>query len=63
MGPAPAKSFRVHLDPDLRQALDERAAEEERPAAVVLRPRPIVSPIRFRDRAVRVDPMSEGAPG
>lgn len=37
MGSAPAKSFPVRLDPDLRAALDERAAEEERPAAEVVR--------------------------
>lgn len=37
MGSAPAKSFPVRLDPDLRAALDVRAAEEERPAAEVVR--------------------------
>lgn len=37
MGSAPAKSFPVRLDPDLRAALDERAAEEDRPASEVVR--------------------------
>jgi hypothetical protein len=37
MGSAPAKSFPVRLDPDLRQALDARAADENRPAAEVVR--------------------------
>ncbi|MEZ5136972.1 MAG: ribbon-helix-helix protein, CopG family [Acidimicrobiales bacterium] len=37
MGAAPAKSFPVRLDPALRAALDERAAEEDKPAAEVVR--------------------------
>jgi hypothetical protein len=37
MGTAPAKSFPVRLDPALRAALDERAAEEDKPAAEVVR--------------------------
>ena len=37
MGSAPARSFPVRLDPDLRQALDDRAAEEDKPAAEVVR--------------------------
>lgn len=37
MGSAPAKAFPVRLDPDLRAALNERAAEEERPASEVVR--------------------------
>lgn len=37
MGSAPAKSFPVRLDPALRAALDERAAEEDKPAAEVVR--------------------------
>lgn len=37
MGSAAAKSFPVRLDPDLRAALDDRATEEERPAAEVVR--------------------------
>lgn len=37
MGAAPAKSFPVRLDPALRAALDERAAEDDKPAAEVVR--------------------------
>lgn len=37
MGSAPAKAFPVRLDPDLRQSLDQRAAEEEKPAAEIVR--------------------------
>lgn len=37
MGTAPARSFPVRLEPALRAALDERAAEEHRPAAEVVR--------------------------
>lgn len=37
MGSAAAKAFPVRLDPDLRAALDDRATEEERPAAEVVR--------------------------
>ncbi len=37
MGSAPAKSFPVRLDPALREALDDRAVEEDRPAAEVVR--------------------------
>lgn len=37
MGSAPARAFPVRLDPALRAALDERAAEEHRPAAAVVR--------------------------
>lgn len=37
MGSAPAKSFPVRLDPALRAALDERATEESKPAAEVVR--------------------------
>lgn len=37
MGSAPAKSFPVRLDPDLRNSLNERAAEEHRPAAEIVR--------------------------
>ena len=37
MGSAPARSFPVRLDPDLRAALDHRAAEDHKPAAEVVR--------------------------
>ncbi|WP_436792825.1 CopG family ribbon-helix-helix protein [Actinospongicola halichondriae] len=37
MGAAPAKSFPVRLDPDLRTALDERAASVGRPASEIVR--------------------------
>jgi predicted DNA-binding protein len=37
MGAAPAKSFPVRLDPDLRAALDERAEHDGRPASEVIR--------------------------
>lgn len=37
MGAAPAKSFPVRLDPELRQSLDDRAAQEDKPAAEVVR--------------------------
>lgn len=37
MGAAPAKSFPVRLDPNLRAALDERAERDGRPAAAVVR--------------------------
>lgn len=37
MGSGPAKSFPVRLDPDLRQSLDDRAAEEAKPAAEIVR--------------------------
>ncbi|MCO8127632.1 ribbon-helix-helix domain-containing protein [Acidimicrobiia bacterium EGI L10123] len=37
MGSAPAKSFPVRLDPDLRTALDERAEHDGRPASEVVR--------------------------
>lgn len=37
MGSAPAKSFPVRLDPDLRAALDERAEQDGRPAAEIVR--------------------------
>jgi hypothetical protein len=37
MGSAPAKAFPLRLDPDLRQLLDDRAAQEDRPAAEVVR--------------------------
>lgn len=37
MGAAPAKSFPVRLDPELRAALDERAEHDGRPAAEVIR--------------------------
>jgi predicted DNA-binding protein len=37
MGAAPAKSFPVRLDPDLRAALDERAEHDGRPASEVVR--------------------------
>lgn len=37
IGSAPARTFPVRLDPELRLALDHRAAEEDRPAAEVVR--------------------------
>jgi len=37
MGSAPAKAFPVRLDPDLRESLDQRAAEEDEPAAEIVR--------------------------
>lgn len=37
MGAAPAKSFPVRLDPELRAALDERAEYDGRPAAEIVR--------------------------
>jgi hypothetical protein len=37
MGSAPARSFPVRLDPELRAALDERAEHDGRPAAAVVR--------------------------
>jgi predicted HicB family RNase H-like nuclease len=37
MGAAPARSFPVRLDPDLRRALDEAAAREGIPASEVVR--------------------------
>lgn len=37
MGTAPAKSFPVRLDPDLRAALDDRAERDERPASEIVR--------------------------
>jgi hypothetical protein len=37
MGTAPAKAFPVRLDPDLRLALDNRAAQDDKPAAEVVR--------------------------
>ena len=37
MGAAPAKSFPVRLDPELRAALDERAEHDERPASEIVR--------------------------
>jgi hypothetical protein len=37
MGSAPAKAFPVRLDPDLRLALDDRAARDAKPAAEVVR--------------------------
>ncbi len=37
MGAAPAKSFPVRLDPQLRAALDERAEQEGRPASQIVR--------------------------
>jgi hypothetical protein len=37
MGSAPAKAFPVRLDPELRHALDDRAAQEEKPAAEIVR--------------------------
>lgn len=37
MGTAPAKSFPVRLDPELRAALDQRACETGEPAAEIVR--------------------------
>ncbi len=37
MGSAPAESFPVRLDPDLRSALDERATADETTASEVVR--------------------------
>lgn len=37
MGSAPAKSFPVRLDPELRGSLDQRAEVEGRPAAEIVR--------------------------
>jgi hypothetical protein len=37
MGSAPAESFPVRLEPELRQALDERAAADETTASEVVR--------------------------
>lgn len=37
MGSAPAESFPVRLDPELRRALDDRAATEDTPAAEIVR--------------------------
>jgi hypothetical protein len=37
MGTEQAKSFPVRLDPELRNALDDRAAQEEKPAAEIVR--------------------------
>lgn len=37
MGSGPAKSFPVRLDPDLRRSLNARAAEEDKPAAEIVR--------------------------
>lgn len=37
LGRAPAKSFPVRLDPELRAALDDRADQEGRPASAILR--------------------------
>jgi predicted DNA-binding protein len=37
MGSAPAKSFPVRLDPELRAALDERADSDGRPASEIIR--------------------------
>jgi hypothetical protein len=37
IGSAPAKAFPVRLDPELRRSLDERAAQEDRPASEVVR--------------------------
>lgn len=37
MGTAPAKSFPVRLDPDLRAALDDRAERDERSASEIVR--------------------------
>jgi CRISPR-associated endonuclease/helicase Cas3 len=37
MGSAPAESFPVRLEPELRRALDERAAAEDTPAAEIVR--------------------------
>jgi len=37
MGSAPAESFPVRLEPELRRALDERAAAEDTPASEIVR--------------------------
>ena len=37
MGSAPAESFPVRLEPELRRALDERAAADHTPASEVVR--------------------------
>lgn len=37
MGSAPAESFPVRLEPELRQALDERAAADDTPASEIVR--------------------------
>jgi hypothetical protein len=37
MGSAPAESFPVRLEPELRRALDERAAADDTPASEVVR--------------------------
>ena len=37
MGSGPADSFPVRLEPELRHALDERAAAEDTPAAEIVR--------------------------
>lgn len=37
IGSAPARSFPVRLDPELRKALDERATETGEPAAAIVR--------------------------
>ena len=37
MGSAPAESFPVRLDPDLRRALDDRAASDETTASQIVR--------------------------
>jgi len=37
MGSAPAESFPVRLEPELRQALDERAAADETTASEIVR--------------------------
>jgi hypothetical protein len=37
MGSAPAESFPVRLEPELRRALDERAAADDMPASEVVR--------------------------
>ncbi len=37
IGSAPAKSFPVRLDPELRAALDERADHDDRPASEIIR--------------------------
>ncbi len=37
MGSDPAESFPVRLEPELRQALDERAAAEDTPASEIVR--------------------------
>jgi hypothetical protein len=37
MGSAPAESFPVRLQPELRRALDERAAADDTPASEIVR--------------------------